>query len=164
MSTTARPSQLRPIASSNVPSPNPALALIADAVVEQLAPRIEAWLSELLADAVEPEPALAEPLGLVDAATLAQLLGVARSWVYDHATLLEAIPLDPEGKRPRLRFDVARAKAAMARDASGRSQPDESPVAAEQAEQAPRRRKRRLPNGVPNGGHLLVSRGPEDES
>jgi hypothetical protein len=43
--------------------------------------------------------------GLVDAATLAQLLAVERAWVYEHASELGAIPLG-SGPRPRLRFSV----------------------------------------------------------
>jgi hypothetical protein len=42
---------------------------------------------------------------LVDAATLARMLGVERDWVYAHARELQAIRLG--GKRGRLRFDVA---------------------------------------------------------
>jgi hypothetical protein len=45
---------------------------------------------------------------LVDAAVLADLLGVTRSYVYEHADELGAIPLGT-GPKPRLRFnpDVA---------------------------------------------------------
>jgi hypothetical protein len=42
---------------------------------------------------------------LVDAATLAAMLGVERDWVYTHARELQAVRLG--GKRGRLRFDVA---------------------------------------------------------
>lgn len=43
---------------------------------------------------------------LVDAAEIARRFGVARSWVYDHAQDLGALPLGG-GSRPRLRFDPA---------------------------------------------------------
>jgi plasmid replication initiation protein len=42
---------------------------------------------------------------LVDAATLARMLGVERDWVYAHARDLQAVRLG--GERGRLRFDVA---------------------------------------------------------
>jgi hypothetical protein len=41
---------------------------------------------------------------LVDAAELARLLGIERSWVYAHAIELGAVKLG-EGAKPRLRFD-----------------------------------------------------------
>jgi hypothetical protein len=44
--------------------------------------------------------------GLVDAATLAELLGVERNWVYAHAKQLGGIRLG--GPRGRLRFDLQR--------------------------------------------------------
>jgi hypothetical protein len=43
---------------------------------------------------------------LIDAAELARRLSVDRSWVYDHADELGAMPLG-DGARPRLRFDPA---------------------------------------------------------
>lgn len=50
-----------------------------------------------------PAPSLS---GLVDAATLAQALGVDRRWVYAHAKQLGGIRLG--GPQGRLRFDLAR--------------------------------------------------------
>lgn len=47
------------------------------------------------------------PVGLVDAATLAKLLGVSRATVYAKADELGAIRVGT-GKRARLRFDPAR--------------------------------------------------------
>lgn len=41
---------------------------------------------------------------LVDAAELAAMFGIERSWVYSHAIELGAVKLG-EGKKPRLRFD-----------------------------------------------------------
>jgi hypothetical protein len=93
-------------------SSNTALAVIADEVVARLAPRVEEWLRDLLADREPPAPA--ELPQLVDAATLAHLLGVSRSWVYDHADTLAAVRIG-DGERPRLRFDVELARSAMRR-------------------------------------------------
>ena len=53
------------------------------------------------------------PQPLVDAAALARHLGVARSFVYDHADRLGAIRLG-DGPRPRLRFDVDEARRRLA--------------------------------------------------
>lgn len=49
--------------------------------------------------------------GLVDAASLAQVLGVSRAYVYEHRGELGAITVG-DGARPRLRFDVEKARAA----------------------------------------------------
>jgi hypothetical protein len=46
---------------------------------------------------------------LVDAKTLAELLGVTRAWVYAHADELRAVRLG--GPRGRLRFDVLQVRA-----------------------------------------------------
>lgn len=46
------------------------------------------------------------PARLVDARTLADLLGVTRAWVYAHAQELHAVRLG--GPRGRLRFDLNR--------------------------------------------------------
>jgi hypothetical protein len=48
---------------------------------------------------------------LVDASELARLLGVRRSWVYEHAKLLGAIRLG--GPRGRLRFEPEAATRAL---------------------------------------------------
>jgi hypothetical protein len=53
------------------------------------------------------------PAELVDAATLAELLGVSRDYVYDHKEHLGGVKLG-DGPRARWRFDVERARAAMA--------------------------------------------------
>jgi hypothetical protein len=53
--------------------------------------------------------------GLVDAATLAAELGVTRSWVYEHRVELGAVRLGA-GSKPRLRFDVQRAREVLARN------------------------------------------------
>jgi len=63
------------------------------------------------------------PGALVDAAALARALGVSRHTIYAHAAELGAVRVGG-GKRPRLRFDVARARAAWSereQDAPGES-------------------------------------------
>ena len=62
--------------------------------VEAIARRV----AELLRDTAAPAARL------VDAATLAAMLGVERDWVYAHARELQAVRLG--GRRGRLRFDV----------------------------------------------------------
>ena len=58
---------------------------------------------------------------LLDAGQLARRLGVTRSWVYENAVQLGAIPLG-DGPRPRLRFDLAIATQAF-RARQRRSEP-----------------------------------------
>jgi hypothetical protein len=50
--------------------------------------------------------------GMVDAGTLARMLGVDRQWVYSHRKLLGGLRLG--GPNGRLRFDAARARSALA--------------------------------------------------
>jgi hypothetical protein len=88
---------------------------------------------------------------LVDAATLAAELGVERSWVYAHRAELGAIQLGC-GSRPRLRFDVDMARELLAPSTSNETQTPQSPVV---AAGSPRRRRRRMGNGV----ELLPIRG-----
>jgi len=64
--------------------------------IEAIARRV----AELIADQVSPPAAR-----LVDAAYVAQLLGVERDWVYAHADQLGGIRLG--GPKGRLRFDLA---------------------------------------------------------
>lgn len=78
----------------------------------ELAPRIAERLTPALA-ARGCEP-VTPVRPLVDAATLAQLLGVSRETVYDHADELGARHVGA-GKRPRLRFDPTEAAAAWYR-------------------------------------------------
>lgn len=75
-----------------------------DALVEATARRVVELLRE--------QDGLA--LGrLVDAATVARELGISRDTVYANANQLGAIRLG-DGPRPRLRFDLARARAGLA--------------------------------------------------
>jgi len=86
------------------------------------------------------------PDGLLSAAQVATRLGMARSWVYEHAEELGVVRLG-EGPRPRLRFDPA----AVAERTLGRRRPSGSrpPVAPRAASvdllpiKPPTRRRRR---------------------
>ncbi len=89
---------------------------------------------------------------LVDAATLARLLSVSRSTVYEHAAELGAIEAG-NGSKPRLRFDPSTARSAWtARLGRERSEPLEP----EPQPREPRRRRRRATRP---GGELLPIRG-----
>lgn len=71
------------------------------------------WLVERVARrVVELLQEQQQPTGLVDAATLARLLGVSRSTIYDRASELGAVQVG-DGARPRLRFDVETARNAL---------------------------------------------------
>jgi hypothetical protein len=88
---------------------------------------------------------------LVDAQTLAEMLGVGRAYVYEHADELGAIRLG-SGTRARLRFDPERATHCLA---GRKSQQDTSP-----AKPAVRRTRRRRSMGttvelLPIRGHIL---------
>ena len=65
------------------------LEQLADAVAERLLPRLAEELANLVAEREVPAPA-PEAGQLVDAATLARLLGVSRGYVYEHAEDLGA--------------------------------------------------------------------------
>ena len=109
---------------------------LAPAAVEAVARRVV----ELLAD----EHASPPTARLLDAAHLAELLGVSRATIYDHAAELGAIRIGA-GDRPRLRFDPETALAAWKARA-----PEPAP------EPAPRPPRRRT---TPRGPELLPIRG-----
>jgi hypothetical protein len=89
-------------------------------------------LADRIAARLARQPSPANGAALVDAATLAEHLGVARSWVYTHADQLGGKRLG--GERGRLRFDLSEATAAFA--------------AASQPEQVKSPRRRRAPAHV----------------
>lgn len=93
---------------------------------------------------------------LVDAQALADALGVRRETVYAHADELGAIRLGG-GSKPRLRFDLEAAREAFACYASKRSQRPNTSTGDESA-LASTRRRRRLPNGLPEPGSVLAVR------
>lgn len=109
-------------------------------------------LAERVAELLPPEP----PRGLVDAAALAGALGVDRSYVYAHAAELGAVRLGG-GSKPRLRFDLEAAREAMSRYAGKQSQGSNASAGAESAALSARRR-RRLPNRLPEPGSVLAVR------
>jgi hypothetical protein len=68
-----------------------------------------------------------QPEPYVDAATLARILRVDRGWVYARARELGAVRLG-DGPKARLRFDVARARAAfIAMGSDDQPTPDDPP-------------------------------------
>jgi len=80
------------------------------------------------------------PGALVDAQTLAALLGVSRAHVYRNAGKLGAVRLG-DGERPRLRFDPA--VALKARERTQASSPSPAPALSQP------RRRRELRSSVP---------------
>jgi hypothetical protein len=111
-------------------------------------------LADLLAAAATTAPEPAPATRLVDAATVARELAVSRSFVYEHAAELGAARIGA-GQRPRLRFDLERARAAWnARQSNERSPTARSPVATG----SPRRRLRTRSGTEP---YLLPIRGIE---
>jgi hypothetical protein len=75
--------------------------------VEQLADLVAHRVVELLI-----ERGHAPASRLVDATELARLLGISRSTVYDNAAMLGGLEVGNGGRRPRLRFDPEKARAA----------------------------------------------------
>lgn len=95
------------------------------------------------------------PAGLVDAGELAGLLGVARSWVYEHADELGVIRLG-DGARPRLRFDAELARERFATCSESRGSAAPKPNAGGRS-RAPRVKTtpilpKPVPNPDPTGG------------
>jgi hypothetical protein len=118
------------------------------ALVEAIAQRVV----ELLQESEQKRPAAQ----LVDAAGLAQILGVSRAYVYEHRDELGAVRVG-EGRRPRIRFDVDRARAAWtARDASEQSRAPEPPISAGVV------RRRRSPAARSRSGLLPVKASEAD--
>lgn len=78
---------------------------------EQLVERVAQRVVELLR-----EEAAGSPANWVDARRVAEVFGVSRDFVYAHAAELGAVPMghDGDGRRPRLRFDLAAVPAALA--------------------------------------------------
>ena len=107
-----------------------------------------------------PEPP-AQAGGLMTAAEAAHDLGVGRAWVYDHASLLGAIPLG-DGPRPRLRFDPACVAAVRDARASREGSRGSQQAQVAGATEVPRRRRRRSARtSVQSGPELLPIRGRE---
>jgi len=146
--TEAQPTHLPVPARPNVHTTEQGLTPREVAIVEATALRVV----ELL----EARRDLGSSPRLVDAATLSSMLGVCRSTVYEHADELGAVRLGG-GAKPRLRFDPERAKAAVSRSESARSQPVLASADGQTAV-GERRGRRRLPNGLPKTGSVLAIR------
>lgn len=109
---------------------------------------VAARLAELVADdAGEPMPRL------VDAATLAQILGVSRATVYAKAEELGAVRLGT-GKRARLRFDPS------AIVAGNRGREDSLKRSSPRRRRSRRSPQEREPNLLPILGGRTSPRGP----
>jgi hypothetical protein len=99
---------------------------------------------------------------LVDAQTLAGILGINRETVYDWADRFGAVEIG-DGERPRLRFDVELAREVLARETqnrrvgSKRSQAPEPPAGAGVTR---RRRRAAAQSGTP----LMSYKGFDDEA
>ena len=126
---------------------------IPDDVIEELAQRI----ADKLAEQIPSEPATGR---LVDAAALADALGVQRQYVYANADALGAIRLG-DGPRGRLRFDM---NAALSLHSCSTSE-----ASAVNNVSEPRTSKAsgepnvvRLPNRLPEPGLILQARPMKD--
>lgn len=132
---------------------------VAEAATPAIAIGVAAHVAEMLNDARTPPPAPQT----VDAATLANHLGVTRGFVYEHADDLGVVRLG-EGPRPRLRFDLHHALAAWnARSTSERSQQARTPAAPSSTPAPKRARTGRRSTGLPEPGSVLAIRGPASE-
>jgi hypothetical protein len=97
---------------------------------------------------------------LVTASKLADELGVARSFVYDHADELGAARLG-DGPRPTLRFDLEQAREAFSCSSDEKSQDADSNEGGRSRAGAGRKRGR-LPHRLPEPGSVLAVRGRSD--
>jgi hypothetical protein len=115
-------------------------------------PGEKVWLAEEqldhLADLIAER--LAKAIGaqqsLVDAATLAQQLGVSRATIYDHAEELRAVRIG-SGARGRLRFDPAHVRQVLAEKDAQSAPPDANRPSARGRTRRTPGRKRRRPSG-----------------
>jgi hypothetical protein len=121
--------------------------LVLDDLVERIATRVVELLIE------RDKPSVGQP-GFVTASDLAAQLGVARSFIYAHADELGAMRLG-DGPRAALRFDVERAREAIACSARESSQ-GENTRHSKEAPRSSRGGRRRVPNGLPSGSVLAV--------
>jgi hypothetical protein len=93
----------------------------------------------------------------VDAATVARELGVSRQFVYEHARELGGRRLPTGGAKPPWRFDLEVARTASDRLASDKSHGSDASDGAKSVP-AGQRKRRRLPNGMPQPGSVLTVR------
>ena len=128
------------------------LDLIADRMADRVADRV---IAGLLASVDAPAEA-SRPATLVDAATVARALGVSRQWVYEHRAELGAQRLGA-GERPRLRFDLERARAVFTCSQGRRSEAADRLSEADPPP-APTAARRRVPKRVAEPGSVLAIR------
>jgi hypothetical protein len=155
-------------------SPSPVTEIrLAPEAIKELAYR----LAELLAAVPPGAEAASARKKMLSAAEVAEIVGVSRRWVYDHAEALGAMRLGA-GTRPRLRFDpgevaeridglggqpAARASAAMRSDCRTDSLPGRSrAIVVGQAIKRPGRRWNAPRPGAEQAGatERLTPRGP----
>jgi hypothetical protein len=141
---------------ANRPRPRTPSPGVRGAAISALTPRervlVDA-IAERVSDLLRSEPPFSR---LVDAATLADVLGVDRSYVYAHADELGTVRLGG-GSKPRLRFDLEASLEAFACYASKQSHGSNASARAESAAPAAPLR-RRLPNRLPEPGSVLAVR------
>jgi hypothetical protein len=118
-----------------------AVAELPPDAVEQVARRVVELLRHD-SRAVSDEPTTTPDL--VDAGVLARHLGLTRTWVYENAAQLGAIPVG-DGPRPRLRFDLETAIQAF----RARRRPNEPIPAADRPRPTPTRRRPSTSPSVP---------------
>lgn len=138
------------------------VAAVARTLADALVPEIAAEIVEQVRRMLATQAGGAVPQA-VDAATLAEHLGVTRGFVYEHADELGGVRLG-DGPRARLRFDLDRALEAWnARSTSERSQPTRTPAAPGSASAPRRARTGRRAAGLPEPGSVLAIRGRASE-
>lgn len=125
-----------------------------DRLAERLADRLAPKVARLVAVADEPSHAV----GLVDAAAAARELGVRRTYVYEHADRLGVVRIG-QGRKPRLRFDLTVARAAIARDSGEESQAPQQQQSRRDSASVARARGRSSARRVPRAGFVLQPKG-----
>ena len=130
-----------PRPSSRLTRARRAVAELPPDAVEQVARRVVELLRHD-SQAVSDEPTTTPDL--VDAGVLARHFGLTRTWVYENAAQLGAIPVG-DGPRPRLRFDLETATQAF----RSRQRRNEPISAADKPRPTPRRRRPSTPPPVP---------------
>jgi len=114
---------------------------LAPATIEAIARRVASLLAEH-----EAQPA---DESLLTATQLARTLAVSRSYVYEHAARLGAIPVGT-GSRPRLRFNLDAARTAYTRATNDDALPTSGPTP------EPTRRRQRRTRSADTGSILSV--------
>lgn len=125
--------------------------------LELLAARTAEHLAVLLGGSPTESSPSAGVGKLVDAAAVAQALGVSRQTVYANAAELGGKRIG-KGPRARWRFSLETAQEGM-RCLSSSAPGPENASGGKGSDVTPTRRRRHLPNGLPPAGSVLVVRG-----